>query len=84
MQQIPKKIDSMFRFVLLASKRAEQIMRGAQPKVTKSGAKYTRLAMEEIFDEAVDWDYGPEQVVDDVLTDGADESPEGAAEAKES
>lgn len=68
MKQIPEKIDSKFRFVLLAATRAEQIMRGAQPKAPKPGSKHTRLAMEEIFQEAVGWDYGPE-VVEDALTD---------------
>ena len=28
MQEIPSKIDSKFRFVLIASERAEQMMRG--------------------------------------------------------
>ena len=30
---------------------AEQIMRGAQPKIQKPDTKHTRLAMEEIFEE---------------------------------
>ncbi len=83
MRQIPEKIDSKFRFVLLAATRAEQIMRGAQPKVTKSGAKFTRLAMEEVFEEAVGWEYGPE-VVEEALTDGLEESAEAAKEAEAS
>lgn len=62
MQQIPEKIDSKFRFVLLAAHRAEQIMRGAAPKVDLPDAKQTRLAMEEVLGEAVGWDYGPEEV----------------------
>ncbi len=88
MRQIPEKIDSKFRFVLLASKRAEQIMRGAQPKATKPGAKHTRIAIEEIFDEAVGWEYGPEEVVEDALADGAGEDTAaiaaGTAESDES
>ncbi len=88
MQELPEKIDSKFRFVLLASKRAEQIMRGAQSKVSIPGAKHTRLGMQEIFDTAVGWDYGPEEVDDAVLAtdDDADdgESSEAAAEAEES
>ena len=84
MQQIPEKIDSKFRFVLLASKRAELIMRGAQPKVVRPGAKYTRVAMEEVFDEAIAWDYGPEEVAEDSLIDGADASSQDSAEAEES
>lgn len=82
MRQIPEKIDSKFRFVLLAATRAEQIMRGAQPKLPKPEAKHTRLAMEEIFEEAVGWDYGPE-VVEDALINGSEESAEGDAEAAE-
>ncbi len=77
MQPIPEKIDSKFRFVLLASKRAEQIMRGAQPKVTKAGAKPTRLATEEIFGETVGWDYGPAEVVEEAP---AAESAEAAGD----
>ncbi len=83
MRQIPEKIDSKFRFVLLAATRAEQIMRGAQPKVHKPDTKHTRLAMEEIFEEAVGWDYGPE-VVEEAQADDSEESADGAAEPAES
>ena len=73
MQQIPEKIDSKFRFVLLASQRAEQMMRGAQPKVDKPGVKQTRVAMHEILEDAVSWDYGaaPEEAEGDALAEGA-------------
>ena len=33
MENIPQRIDSKFRFVLLAASRAEQLMRGAPAKV---------------------------------------------------
>lgn len=59
MSQIPDRIDSRFRFVLLAATRAEQMMRGAPPKVDVGPAKPTRVAMQEIVDDLVDWDYGP-------------------------
>ncbi len=68
MQGIPEKIDSKFRFVLLASQRAEQIMRGAMPKVEKPGAKLTRIAMEEVLEERIGWEYGPEEVPEQALT----------------
>jgi prevent-host-death family protein len=32
---MPQEIDSKFRFLLLAAKRAEQLMRGAQPKLAE-------------------------------------------------
>lgn len=62
MQQIPEKIDSKFRFVLLAAHRAEQLMRGASSKTEGVDSKPTRAAMKEILSESVGWEYGPEEV----------------------
>jgi DNA-directed RNA polymerase omega subunit len=55
----PPTIDSKFRRVLLAATRAEQIMRGARPKVEAGKKKPVRIAMDEIKQELVDWGYGP-------------------------
>ncbi len=52
-------VDSKFRFVLVASHRAEQLMRGARPKVEAGKRKPTRIAMEEVNHSLVDWGYGP-------------------------
>lgn len=72
MKTLPEKIDSKFRFVLLAATRTEQIMRGAQPKDPMATGKNTRIAMDEIRSEEVAWDYGflteakvPEPIADD-------------------
>ena len=65
MRNLPEKIDSKFRFVLLSAHRSEQIMRGAQPRVDAEGRKPTSVAMDEIFEDAVAWDYGPETVPDE-------------------
>ena len=62
MQRIPEKIDSKFRYVLLASRRAEQLMRGATVKLEIPGSKPTRTAMEEVVADKIGWDYGPEEV----------------------
>jgi len=59
MTEIPEKIDSKFRFVLLASKRAEQMVRGARPKVESVSRKPTRVAMNEVLDDRIEWGYGP-------------------------
>lgn len=56
--RIPEKIDSKFRFVLLAAERAEQMLRGARPKMAMGELKATRIAMEEISNDLVEWDYG--------------------------
>jgi DNA-directed RNA polymerase subunit omega len=41
-------IDSKYRKILIAARRAKQIMKGARPRVEISGAKPTRIALAEI------------------------------------
>jgi len=53
-----EQYDSKFRFVLLASSRAEQLVRGARPKLEGSSRKPTRVAMEELKEGMVAWSYG--------------------------
>lgn len=65
MDRIPEKIDSRFRYVLLAAERAEQMMKGGSPKVETSAKKPTRIAMDEISMDLVEWDYGPAPEVDE-------------------
>jgi DNA-directed RNA polymerase omega subunit len=52
-------MDSKFRRVLVAASRAEQLMRGARPKVEAGKRKPTRVALEELDNKLVDWGYGP-------------------------
>jgi DNA-directed RNA polymerase subunit K/omega len=59
MKEIPEKIDSKFRYVLLSATRCEQLMRGAHPKLDHAGKKLTRLAMNEVMSDTVGWEYGP-------------------------
>lgn len=59
MEPIPERIDSTFRFVLLAARRAEQLMRGARPKFETASNKPTYVALKEISADVVDWAYGP-------------------------
>lgn len=59
MERMPDKIDSKFRFVLLAAERAEQMMQGASPKLEVRDGKPCRVAISEILTESVEWDYGP-------------------------
>lgn len=58
MERLPERIDSKFRFVLLAAARAEQLMRGAQAKVEVASRKPSRVASEEVLQDLVQWDYG--------------------------
>ncbi|HSF38365.1 MAG TPA: DNA-directed RNA polymerase subunit omega [Thermoanaerobaculia bacterium] len=55
----PNNVDSKFRLVLVAANRAEQLMRGARPKVEAGKRKPTRVALEEVDQHLVDWGYGP-------------------------
>ena len=59
MEQIPQRIDSTFRYVLIAAKRAEQLVRGARPRIDVPLGKPARVAMREVVENMVDWDYGP-------------------------
>lgn len=59
MLKFPEKIDSKFRFVLLSARRAEQIVRGAKPKTEPGLSKPGTVAMKEIREDLIDWDYGP-------------------------
>ena len=71
MERIPEKIDSKFRYVLLAARRAEQLIRGAPERMQRESPKFARHAMKEIASEMVDWDYGEAPESSDA--DGADE-----------
>ena len=77
-QNIPDGVDSKFRLVLLIARRAEQLMRGARPKLEADRPmKPTRLAAEEFDDNRIRWDYGAEGgVLEDVEAERADESDE--------
>lgn len=59
MEGLPDGVDSRFRYVLLVSKRAEQLIQGAQPKTKPRHAKPTRIAMEEVEKNAVKWQLTP-------------------------
>ena len=78
MTNYPDRIDSKFRYVLLSATRAEQLMRGAPPKLAKP-VKPTSLGMVEVSQDLVDWDYGlPEPPAAEEETAEAIESDEGA------
>ncbi len=74
-ENMPERIDSEFRFILVAAERAEQLMRGAPPKIAPAAAKPTLVAMEEVLDDVVDWDYGPAPVVE-VALEAEEAAPE--------
>ena len=74
MDRAEKSIDSKFRFVLLAAARAEQIMHGARPRVDLKCATLARIAMTELEDNLLVWDYGPAPVPEPIEELGEGES----------
>ncbi len=70
MELIPDRIDSTFRFILIAAKRAEQLVRGARPRLEMPNRKPARVAMREVTEGLVDWDYGPAPIPEPVEEPG--------------
>lgn len=59
MEGLPEGVDSRFRYVLLVSKRAEQLIQGSQAKVKSRHAKPTRVAMDEVAANEIKWQLTP-------------------------
>ncbi len=45
---LPQDMDSKFRFILVAAKRARQLQAGARPLVQTPSKKVTRVAQQEV------------------------------------
>lgn len=45
---LPQNVDSKFRFILVAAKRARQLQAGARPLVQTPSKKPTRVAQQEV------------------------------------
>jgi DNA-directed RNA polymerase omega subunit len=60
-QKFPEGVDSKFRMVILLARRAEQLMRGARPKLESDvPVKPTRQSAREFEQGMIRWDFGPE------------------------
>ena len=55
MTQLPPNVESKFRLVHIAARRAEQLVQGARPKIESKHAKVTRIALEEVNSDLVRW-----------------------------
>ncbi|MGH9459338.1 MAG: DNA-directed RNA polymerase subunit omega [Thermoanaerobaculia bacterium] len=65
MDQLPEGIESKFRYVLLVAKRAEHLIEGSPTKIRSKHAKPTRVAMEEIERNAIEWSLTPPPPAED-------------------
>ena len=80
-QKMPEGVDSKFRLVLLVARRAEQLLRGARPKIeTDRPMKPTSLAAVEFEENRIRWDYGEEGGVLEPEGEGDAEGAESAVE----
>jgi len=52
-------IDSKFRFVIVASKRAKQLLRGSKPKLRSKSRNLIRIAQQEVQAGSVDFEILP-------------------------
>jgi DNA-directed RNA polymerase subunit omega len=46
--EIPHSLDSKFRFILVAARRARQLQSGARPLIQTPSKKSTRVAQQEV------------------------------------
>ena len=83
LKKIPDRIDSKFRYVLLSAARAEQMIQGSSMTAEGKGPKFTRVAMDEITSDEVEWDYGPapEPAVDETAAEAEGEASADDAKA---
>jgi DNA-directed RNA polymerase omega subunit len=54
-------VDSKFRFVILASKRAKQLLRGAKPKIKTKSRNPIRIAQTEVRSGVIEFEILPTQ-----------------------
>ena len=54
-------VDSKFRFVILASKRAKQLLKGAKPKVKTKSRNPIRIAQSEVRAGVIEFEILPTQ-----------------------
>ena len=46
--ELPQKLDSKFRYILVAAKRARQLQAGARPLIQSTAKRLTRVAQQEV------------------------------------
>ena len=55
MIELPKEFDSIFRYIVVVSQRAEQIINGAKPRTESRFAKPTLKARDDVEEGTVTW-----------------------------
>lgn len=55
MIELPKEFDSVFRYIVVVSQRAEQLIKGAKPRTDSRHAKPTLVARDDVEGGQVNW-----------------------------
>ncbi len=55
MVELPEGIDSVFRYIVICAQRAEQLIRGARPRIESRHVKPTLVAKDEVDAGLVPW-----------------------------
>lgn len=58
------KIDSKYRFIILASKRAKQLLKGAKPKLQTRSRNPIRIAQAEVREGLIEYEIIPARMDD--------------------
>lgn len=62
--ELPQNLDSKFRFILVAARRARQLQAGAKPLVQAPGKRSTRVAQQEVGAGLVPVEMAPVPMID--------------------
>lgn len=54
--KIPSEFDSKFRFILVASERAKQLLNGAPPKIKVKAKKPSVIAIQEVAQSKIEYE----------------------------
>jgi DNA-directed RNA polymerase subunit K/omega len=68
-----KDLDSKYKFILLVSKRARQLLKGAKPKIKSKSKSLIRIAQEEVQKGVIDF-----KVIDEDEIEKKGKKKEGA------
>ena len=71
MYELPPNIESKFRLVHIAARRAEQLMQGARKRVETTHTKAARVALDEVHADLVRWQIAGTEAIE---TDAASAS----------
>jgi len=55
MSEEPRDVESIFRYILIAARRAEQLISGARPRVVTRNVKPTTVALDELAAAKIPW-----------------------------